>query len=63
MTAFREKPGWCGAHTCVEDVYASRTQQTHREGAGQAHYDAAMANGFRFALQSAAPFRPVAARQ
>ena len=41
-----------GTHSGVEDAYASRTRQAHREGAWQ-HYDAAMANGFRFALQAA----------
>ena len=52
MAVFREEPGWWGTHSGVEDAYASRTLQAHREDAWQ-HYDAVMANGFRFALQAA----------
>ena len=52
MTALREEPGWYGEGGGADGMYASRTVEADREGR-TAHYDAAMANGFRFALQSA----------
>ena len=70
MAAFREEPGWWGTHSGVEDAYASRTLQAHREGAWQ-HYGAVTratrerASGPARGLVGAAHFggRPAGAEQ
>ena len=53
MAVFREEPGWCGNALRRGRRVRQPDTQARPGGVPAAHYDAVMANGFRFALQAA----------